>query len=42
MLFVSVVELVSKLGLEESLKGRNMNGEWLAVELIPMELVKAL
>jgi hypothetical protein len=42
VLFVSVVELVSKLDLKESLKGRNVNGEWLAVGWIPMELVKAL
>jgi hypothetical protein len=42
VLFVSAAELVSKLGLEESLKGRDVSGEWLAVEWIPMERVKAL
>ena len=42
VLFVSAAELVSKLGLEGSLKGRDVNGEWLAMEWIPMERVKAL
>jgi len=42
VLFVSAAELVSKLGLEGSLEGRDVSGEWLAVEWIPMERVKAL
>lgn len=40
--FVSVAELVSKLGLEGRLEGRDVGGEWLALEWIPREWVRLL
>jgi hypothetical protein len=40
--FISVAELVNKLGLEGRLEGRDVGGEWLALEWIPTEWVKLL
>jgi hypothetical protein len=42
VLFLSVEEVVSKLGLEGRLDGRGVDGEWLALEWIPKEWVVPL
>jgi hypothetical protein len=39
ILFISVAEIVSKLGLEGRLEGRDVGGEWLTLEWIPRERV---
>jgi hypothetical protein len=42
VMFISVAELVRKLGFEERLKGKDIGGEWFALEWIPKERVTLL